>query len=179
MTTGLALEGLTDVVTAAPVLAPPPQVRGGLRRWWRRRRGSQHPADLMAGRNVLALADGAVWLYRSPKWKGPVPEIEELVGWWPAATMKLASTYKELESYDYDSNIRYKTKVVRLGIKPEDDERLTVLDGLQGEQRMAQVHAGYSGMGRSGPAAAVAPIEAERVHVVGLVQEALDAPAAR
>ena len=131
----LTERGLTDVVTAAFALAPPPQVRGGLKRWWRRRRGSTHPADLMAGRNVLALADAAVWLYRAPKWKrGAIPEIEELAGWWPIGTIKLASTYKELESYDYDSNIRYKTKVVRLGIKADGDERLTVVDGLQGEQ---------------------------------------------
>lgn len=130
----LSLLGVDDVVTAAPVLAPRPQVRGGLKRWWRRRRGSNHPADLMAGTNVLALADGAVWLWRSPKWRGPIPRIEELVGWWPVDGIKLASSYKELESYDYDTSIRYRTKVVQIGIKPTDDERLTVVIGMQNEQ---------------------------------------------
>jgi hypothetical protein len=137
----LALEGLEDMVAAAPVLAPRPQVRGGLKRWFRRRRGSTHPADLMAGTNVLALGDGAVWLWRSPKWKGPVPRIEELVGWWPIATIKLASSYKELQSYDYDTSTTYRTKVVQIGIKAQDDERLTVVIGLQNEQTREIVRA--------------------------------------
>ncbi len=130
----LGLLGVEDVVAAGPVMAPRPQVRGGLKRWFRRRGGSQHPADQMAGLNVLALGDGALWLYRAPKWAGGIPRIERLVGWWPIATVKLASTYKELQSLDYDTGNNYKTKVVRIGIKADDDERLTVVDGLQNDQ---------------------------------------------
>lgn len=130
----LGLLGVDDVVTAGPVMAPRPQVRGGLKRWFRRRGGSQHPADQMAGLNVLALADDALWLYRAPKWAGGIPRIERLVGWWPISTVTLASTYKELESLDYDTGTNYKTKVVRLGIKAEGDERLTRVDGLQNDQ---------------------------------------------
>ena len=130
----LASLGVHEMVAAGPVMAPRPQVRGGLKRWLRRRGGSQHPADQMAGLNVLALGDGALWLYRAPKWQGGTPGIERLVGWWPISTVTLASTYKELESLDYDTGTNYKTKVVRLGIKAEGDERLTRVDGLQNDQ---------------------------------------------
>ncbi len=130
----LGLLGVGDVVAAGPVMAPRPQVRGGLRRWFRRRRGSLHPADQMAGLNVLALGDGALWLYRAPKWGAGMPTIERLVGWWPASTVTLASTYKELESLDYDTGTNYRTKVVRIGVKAEGNERLTVVDGLQNDQ---------------------------------------------
>ena len=130
----LAMLGVREMVAAGPVMAPRPQVRGGLKRWFRRRGGSQHPADQMAGLNVLALGDGALWLYRAPKWQGGIPGIERLVGWWPVSTVTLASTYKELESLDYDTGTNYKTKVVRLGIKAEGDERLTRVDGLQNDQ---------------------------------------------
>jgi hypothetical protein len=127
--------GRTEVVAAGPVMAAEPQVRGAVRRWWRRRRGSQHPADRIANLNVLALADGALWLHRAPKWgPGGVPGIEELVGWWPVPDVRLASSYKELQSYDHDTNIRYRTKVVQLGIKAAGDDRLTVLHGMQNEQ---------------------------------------------
>lgn len=88
----------------------------------------------MAGLNVLALGDGALWLYRAPKWGPSMPTIERLVGWWPIATVTLASTHKELESLDYDTGNTYRTKVVRIGIKADGDERLTRVDGLQNDQ---------------------------------------------
>ncbi len=131
----LGLLGVDDVVAAGPVMAAQPQVRGAVARWWRRRRGSHHPVDLISGLNVLALAGGALWLYRAPKWgPGGIPTIDRLVGWWPVADVTLASTYKELSSLDYDTGNSYKTKVVLIGIKAEGDDRLTLLHGLQNDQ---------------------------------------------
>lgn len=131
----LGLLGVDDVVAAGPVMAAQPQVRGAVVRWWRRRRGSHHPADRIAGLNVLALAGGALWLYRAPKWgPGGISTIDRLVGWWPVADVTLASTYKELQSLDYDTGNTTRTKVVRIGIKSAGDDRLTVLHGLSNDQ---------------------------------------------
>ena len=131
----LGMLGVEDVVAAGPVMAAQPQVRGAVKRWLKRRGGSTHPADRIAGLNVLALAAGALWLYRAPKWgPGGIPTIDRLVGWWPVADVTLASTYKELASLDYDTGNTYKTKVVLLGIKAEGDDRITLLHGLQNDQ---------------------------------------------
>lgn len=131
----LGLLGVDDVVAAGPVMAAQPQVRGAVVRWWRRRRGSRHPADRISGLNVLALAGGELLLYRAPKWgPGGIPTIDRLVGWWPIDTVTLASTYQELQSLDYDTGNTTRTKVVRIGIKAEGDDRLTVLHGLQNDQ---------------------------------------------
>lgn len=65
---------------------------------------------------------------------GGIPTIDRLVGWWPVADVTLASTYKELQSLDYDTGNTTRTKVVRIGIKSAGDDRLTVLHGLSNDQ---------------------------------------------
>ena len=88
----LGLLGVEHVVAAGPVMAAQPQVRGAVKRWWGRRRGSTHPADRIAGLNVLALAGDIriattnarlgfpeARLGNTPAWGG-VPRLTRLVG---------------------------------------------------------------------------------------------------